>query len=142
MELVLRLVRRMAKHKINANSIAFCNEYVANGYNAVQAYVIAYPKSSLESAKGNANRLLRTPEIKEYIKELQRERFEALNISAERIACELAAMAFSDFDDNNNATSKLKALDLLQKQMGLQSQKMEVNGEQKIVISIGDDEDA
>lgn len=130
----------MAKQKINDNSISFCNEYVSNGYNAVQAYLKAYPKSSEMSAKGNANRLLRTPEIKEYIKELQRERFEALNISAERIACELASMAFSEFDENNSATSKLKALDLLQKQLGLQNQKMEINGKQDIIITIEEDE--
>lgn len=133
----------MAKQKINANSIAFCNEYVANGYNAVQAYVIAYPKSSLESARGNANRLLRTPEIKEYIKEIQKERFEALNISAERIACELAELAFSDFDDNNTASSKLKALDLLQKQLGLQTQKVDAKVETTTIkVTVEDEEDA
>lgn len=132
----------MAKQKINANSIAFCNEYVANGYNAVQAYVIAYPKSSLESARGNANRLLRTPEIKEYIKEIQKERFEALNISAERIACELAELAFSDFDDNNTASSKLKALDLLQKQLGLQTQKVDAKVETTTIkVTVEDEED-
>lgn len=133
----------MAKQKINANSIAFCNEYVANGYDAVRAYVIAYPKSSLESARGNANRLLRTPEIKEYIKEIQKERFEALNISAERIACELAQLAFSDFDDNNTASSKLKALDLLQKQLGLQTQKVDAKVETTTIkVTVEDEEDA
>lgn len=133
----------MAKQKINANSIAFCNEYVANGYDAVHAYIIAYPKSSLESARGNANRLLRTPEIKEYIKEIQKERFEALNISAERIACELAELAFSDFDDNNTASSKLKALDLLQKQLGLQTQKVDAKVETTTIkVTVEDEEDA
>ena len=131
----------MAKHKINDNSIAFCNEYVANGYNAVQAYVVAYPKSSFESAKGNANRLLRTPEIKEYIKELQRERFEALNISSDRIAVKLADIAFAGRKDEDYPVSaQLKALELLQKQLGLQNQKMEISGDQKIIISIGEDE--
>lgn len=129
----------MAKHKINSNSTAFCYEYVANGYKAVPAYMAAYPNSSEISAKANAHRLLNTPEIKELIREIQKERFEALNISAERIACELAGLAFSDFDDNNSATSKLKALDLLQKQLGLQNQKVELGGKQDVIINITGD---
>lgn len=132
----------MAKHKINPNSTAFCYEYVANGYKAIPAYLATYPNSTETSAKANSYRLLNYPEIKDLIREIQKERFEALNISAERIACELADLAFSDFDDNNSATSKLKALDLLQKQLGLQNQKVEMNGEQRIILTIGDDEDA
>lgn len=130
----------MSKPTLNPNSMAFCQEYVANGYNATEAYVVAYPKSSRKSASGNACTLLKKPEIKEYIKEIQRERFEALNICAERIACELADLAFSEFDDNNTATSKLKALDLLQKQLGLQNSKVELNGKQDIFITIGGEE--
>lgn len=128
----------MAKPKINGNSIAFCEEYISNGYNAYKAYMVAYPKSSEQSAKGNANRLLRTPEIKAYIKDLQKERFEALNISAERIAEKLAEIAFADKkDEDYTATAQLKALDLLQKQLGLQSQKVEMNGKQDVIINIG-----
>lgn len=130
----------MAKPVINANTIAFCNEYVANGYKATEAYLTAFPNSKKPSAENSAYRLLRKPEIKDYIKEIQKERFDALNISAERIACELSKLAFSEFDDNNSATSKLKALDLLQKQMGLQNAKIEMSGEQKIVITIGEDD--
>lgn len=130
----------MGKPILNPNSMAFCQEYVANGYRGDLAYKTAYPKCNDHSAKVGANRLLKTQEIKDYIKELQKERFEALNISAERIACELADLAFSEFDDNNTATSKLKALDLLQKQLGLQNSKVELNGKQDIVINIGGEE--
>lgn len=130
----------MATPVLNDKSRAFCQEYVANNYNAVKAYMVAYPTSTEVSSKSNANRLLRRPEIKEYIKEIQKERFEALNISADRIACELAGMAFSEFDDNNTATSKLKALDLLQKQLGLQNQKVELNGKQDVIINITGEE--
>ena len=52
--------------------------------------------------------------VKEYIRELQKERFEALNISAERVAEKLADIAFAAKDDNYyNVTAQLKALDLL-----------------------------
>lgn len=118
MGLVSRQVRRMA---LTPKQKAFCEEYVANGYHISNAYRIAYPDANEHSVKTNSYKIMKYPEVKEYIKELQKERFEALNISADRIACELAELAFSGFDDNNNATSKLKALDLLQKQLGLQN---------------------
>lgn len=127
---------------LTAKQSLFCQEYVANGYKRVPAYCKAFPDSSETSARVNAYKLLKRDDIKAYVKEIQKDRFEALNISADRIACELANMAFSDFDENNSATSKLKALDLLQKQLGLQNAKIEMNGEQKIIITIGDDEDA
>lgn len=120
----------------------FCEEYVANGYNATKAYNAAYPDAGEGTVRVNSCKLLKRDDIKNYIKQLQKERFEALNISAERIAEKLAEIAFAPKNDQDyTATSQLKALDLLQKQMGLQSQKMEVNGEQKIVISIGEDEE-
>lgn len=126
---------------LTAKQKTFAEEYVRNGYNSMQAYRVAYPDASDNTVRSSAYTVLKREEVKAYIRELQKEYFEALNISAERIACELAEMAFSNFDDNNTATSKLKALDLLQKQMGLQNQKMEINGEQKIVITIGEDEE-
>lgn len=139
MELVLRLVRRMA---LTVKQVAFCEEYVANGYSATKAYQTAYPDAGEGTAKVNSCKLLKRDDIKNYIKQLQKERFEALNISAERIAEKLAEIAFAPKNDQDyTATSQLKALDLLQKQMGLQNQKMEINGEQKIVISIGEDEE-
>lgn len=128
----------MSRQALNSQSKAFCEEYVANGYKATEAYMIAYPNSSRESARRSSSKVLLKPEIKQYIKEIQRERFEALNISADRIAEKLAEIAFADKKDTDyTATSQLKALDLLQKQLGLQSQKMELNGKQDIVINIG-----
>ena len=126
---------------LTAKQALFCEEYIANGYNGTRAYLSAFGDVEYKTAKCNASKLLKRDDIRGNIRELQKERFEALNLSAERIACELADLAFSEFDDNNTATSKLKALDLLQKQMGLQNQKMEISGEQKIVISIGEDEE-
>lgn len=128
----------MSRQALNSQSKAFCEEYVANGYKAVEAYMIAYPNSSRESAYRSSSKVLLKPEIKQYIKDIQRERFEALNISAERIAEKLAEIAFADKKDTDyTATSQLKALDLLQKQLGLQSQKMELNGKQDVIINIG-----
>ena len=128
--------------KLNANMDRFCREYVANGYNAQKAYMAAYKDSSEAAAKANASRLMKNPKIKEFIKELQKDKIEALNITAERLLEELSTMAFAEKgDEDYGANVKLKAIDLLQKQMGLQQQKIkaDVDTNQEIKVTIEDD---
>ena len=120
----------------------FAREYIANHYNGTQAYLKVY-ECSYENAARKAWGLVHKPEVQEYIKELQKERVEALNISADRLLEELAQMAFAEKgDEDYPANIKVRALDLLQKQMGLQSQKIEanVNQETTIVVDIEEEE--
>lgn len=112
--------------KLTAKQKAFCENYVSNGYKLVKAYMDAFG-SSYEVANAEQWKLMKKEPIKTYIKELQKERFEALGVSAERIAQELSKMAFAELDENNTTTSKARALELLQKQMGLQTQKVEAD---------------
>ncbi len=115
---------------------AFCEEYVANGCNASQAYSVAY-ECPIESARKRYCKTFRKPEVKEYIARLQKEAFEAAAINAERVALKLADIAFADKDDEVYVVSaQLKALDLLQKQLGLQKQKLEADVNTNIVINI------
>lgn len=82
-------------------------------------------------------KLLKQESVKEYIKEIQKDRFEALNISADRIAEKLSDIAFAEKgDETYNTQAQLKALDLLQKQLGLQTQKVDANVSTDIVINI------
>ena len=116
---------------------AFCEEYVANGGNASRAYFAAYDTSSIENARKAYCKVFRKPEVKEYIRELQKEAFAAACISAERVALKLADIAFADKEDEQyNATAQLKALDLLQKQLGLQKQHIEADVHTSIEINI------
>ena len=120
----------------------FAREYIANHYNGTQAYLKVY-ECSYENAARKAWGLVHKPEVQEYSKELQKERVEALNISADRLLEELAQMAFAEKgDEDYPANIKVRALDLLQKQMGLQSQKIEanVNQETTIVVDIEEEE--
>ena len=115
---------------------AFCEEYVANGGNASRAYYAVYD-TSLENARKIYCKVFRKPEVKEYIAALQKEAFAAACINAERVALRLSDIAFADKDDEiYNISAQLKALDLLQKQLGLQHQKLEadINTEINIVI--------
>ena len=114
----------------------FCEEYVANGFNASQAYAKAYDKDIEYSRKAYC-KTFRKPDVKEYIAKLQQEAFEMACITAERVALKLAEIAFSEKgDDYYNASSQLKALDLLQKQLGVQHQKIEADLHTDIVINI------
>lgn len=115
---------------------AFCEEYVANGGNASRAYFAAYD-TSIENARKAYCKVFRKPEVKEYITALQKEAFAAACISAERVALKLADIAFADKDDEYYVPSaQLKALDLLQKQLGLQKQQIEADLHTDININI------
>lgn len=109
----------------------FCENYLANGYNAVQAYFDAFPDADKNNPKPSYPYvLMKKPEIKTYIDNRRKEIYESLNIDAERIAQELADMAFAaKGDEKYSASVKLKALELLQKQFGLQNQKFETKQE-------------
>lgn len=115
---------------------AFCEEYIANGCNASRAYEKVYG-CSIEDARKRYCKTFRKPEIKEYIKALQKEAFEEACITAERVALKLADIAFSEKEDEvYGASAQLKALDLLQKQLGLQQQKIQAEVSTDINITI------
>ena len=118
---------------------AFCEEYVNNGYNSSQAYCKVY-ECSIEDARKRYCKTFRKPEVKEYIAALQKEAFAAAAISAERVALKLSDIAFAEKnDDVYIITAQLKALELLQKQMGLQKQTIEADINTNIIINIEED---
>lgn len=115
---------------------AFCEEYVVNGCNSSRAYQKVYG-CSIEDARKRYCKTFRKPEVKEYITALQKAAFEEACITAERVALKLADIAFAAKDDEiYGITSQLKALDLLQKQLGLQKQHIEAEVSTDIKITI------
>lgn len=124
------------ERQLTAKQKAFCEEYVANGYNGMLAYMKAY-ESSETTARGNAYKVAKNPRVQEYIKELQKDAYEQACINAERVALKLAEIAFAEKDDEYYVpSSQLKALDLLQKQLGLQTSKVEADVKNNINITI------
>lgn len=121
---------------LNEKQRKFCELYVSNGYKQGEAYLEAYGLTDMDSARAGACRILKNQKIREYITQLQKEAFEAQCINAERVATKLAEIAFADKSDQYyTAPNQLKALDLLQKQLGLQNQKIEMSS-QDININI------
>lgn len=116
----------MTKQQIN-----FCEQYLSNGYNALDAYFAAFPNAKKSNRRPSyPYTLLKDEEIKAYIEQRRQEIYEGLNIDAIRIAQELSDIAFAAKGDEIYGTgSKLKALELLQKQFGLQNQKIETKQE-------------
>lgn len=124
----------------NKNKL-FIEEYVANGYkDQAECYQRIYPDASWSTCLTNSSKVLARPEAKQYMRDYQHERFEKLNINADRIAEELAKSAFGEVSEESSYkySDKLKALDLLQKQLGLQTTKQEIKAD-KLQISIGVD---
>lgn len=114
---------------LNAKQKLFCENYVSNGYKLTQAYMDAFGVS-YEVANANQWRLMKKDAIKGYIAELQHERFEALGMNADRIAKMLTDIAT---DPDASRTEQMKALELIQKQMGLQTQRVEADVKTTII---------
>lgn len=109
---------------LTAKQKLFCEEYVSNGYKLNDAYRAAYPNASYETANAEQWKLMKKEPIKAYIRELQHERFEALHITADKIATKLQEIID---DPESTKAEQMRALELIQKQMGLQTQKVEAN---------------
>lgn len=105
----------------------FCETYLSNGYNALDAYHNSFGNKS-NKKPSYPYTLLKMPEIKEYIAQRRQEMYESLNLDSMRVISELADIAFADKGDEvYNVTAKLKALEQLSKNMGLQANKLENN---------------
>lgn len=127
----------MSEKKLTAKQKLFCENYVANGYKLQKAYMDAYPDANPATANKEAWKLMKREPINALINEIQRERFEALHMNANRIAQKLTEIVE---DPESTKAEQMRALELIQKQMGLQTQKVDANVKQT-VISIGVDED-
>lgn len=126
----------MKEEKLNNNQITFCQEYVNNGLNGMQAYLKAYKTCKREdTAKVNASRLLTNANIQNYIKALQekiedetimtaKERMKWLSEVIKDIQTEQIKIKLPDGSDevlymkNADLNTKLKAIDTLNKMTG------------------------
>lgn len=119
-----------AEYGLTTQEMEFCHHYAAQNFsNATQAYLKAYG-GGYNTANTRGPWLLKKEKVREYLYMLQKDAYEAALITPERVAKELADIAFAAKGDKDySATSKLKALDLLQKQLGLQQQRVKVEPE-------------
>ena len=125
---------------INTKQQDFIMEYISNGFNGIQAYLSAYPNSTVKTAKTNTSQHTGKDEIREEIERQVKMILEAKHITAERVLLEIADIAFAlKGDEVYDVKAKLKALELLQKQMGLQTTNSNINATIEPVIFEGED---
>lgn len=101
----------------------FAENYLANGFNAREAYYSAFGENG-NKQPSYPYTLLKNKDIADYIQKRREEIYESLNIDATRVMQEIADIAFEPRNEKNVA-SKLKALELLSKNLSLQTQKIE-----------------
>ena len=129
------MAERKKKKGLTTIQRKFLEEYVKD-YNGTRAYMRACPNVTYSSAHTLSGRILKMPEAKEYLDKLEREIYEAYRINAEHIATELAKIAF--MDDEATKKDKMKAMELLQKQLGLQQQNIKADVNNDIIITVGE----
>ena len=122
--------------RLTEKEVAVCECYVFEGLSATKAYQKVYG-CAYNSASANSVKVMKKDAVREYIESLQKEAFKASCLTAEKVALKLSEIAFAEKgDEDYNATAQLKALDLLQKQMGLQKQHIEQEIKTNINITV------
>lgn len=130
----------VSKGTLTEKQKLFCENYIANGFNALKAYEDAFGVKKNKSKPSYPYTLLANENVKEYIKARRQEIYDSLNIDAIRIIQELADMAFAAKDDAIYVpTVKLRALEQLSKNLGLQTQKIETKDVIEVSLEENDD---
>ena len=123
----------MAKSKLGltAKERAFCEAYVKT-YNAGQAYMEIYDCKP-STALSDGYKMLKRPEIINYIKELQQALTERYVDAAAIILDELMKDVLYRDENGNHSPTWLKSADLAQKQLGLQKLKADIQAENTVI---------
>ena len=100
----------------------FAETYLANGFNAMEAYKDVFGDKDNKNSPSYPYKLLKNKNIAPYLEQRRKEIYDSLNIDAMRVMEEISKIAFNE---NTNISAKLKALELLSKNLSLQTQKVE-----------------
>ena len=110
-------------------------------YNQTAAYNAIYPSQgrSERTLQTAASRFFHNPRVMKYKEERLQEIYDEANINAQTIALRLASVAFDTRDENTSFA--LKAIDLLQKQLGLQNKNINLDADINAAVQIVEDID-
>ena len=110
-------------------------------YNQTAAYNAIYPSQgrSERTLQTAASRFFHNPRVMKYKEERLQEIYDEANINAQTIALRLASVAFDNRDEN--ISFALKAIDLLQKQLGLQNKNINLDADINAAVQIIEDID-
>lgn len=123
---------------LTAKQMKFCEEYAICG-NGTQSYLIAFETENRKTARDNASKLLAKPEIQEYVKEVRKEYISRVGDKAEFLAAQLIDEISYRDEDGKKSPNWIAAINLLQKQCGLQQTKVDaIVNTPDIHITIGE----
>lgn len=108
-------------------------------YNQTAAYNAIYPSQgrSAHTLQTAASKFFHNPRVMKYKEERLQELYDEANINAQSIALKLASIAFDD--DEEKVSFSLKAIDLLQKQLGLQNKNINLDADVNAAVQIVED---
>ena len=125
---------RLNPHGLTDQQDRFCQEYVANGGNATQAYIKA--GYSGNGARQSAWKLLTNTDIQVRIEDLQAEAAERVRVTQDDVLRKLMQMALEGHAQQES--SVVKCTELLGKHLGMFPTKMEIDfqGERSKIIGV------
>lgn len=112
------------KHKVDENGLTsadriFCQEYVDNGNNATQAYLVSHPRVTTKTANTNSLKLLSKAVIQAGVKRCEEKALYAAGVNRGKIIQRLALRAFCKEKIKHSEYGEQAALDKLCKIMKL-----------------------
>ena len=134
---------------LNIQQEKFCVEFVSNGGNGQQAYQAVYGADA-NTARVNASRLLKKPEVQERLKELQAEANSEKILSAQELKERLSAIGRREvtetiFLPNGEQVQKpvairdaIRAMETLARISGLYATKPDTEIKNQVVVIVDD----
>lgn len=110
----------------NMHHEIFAQEVAKNMGNYTQAYLIAYPDASTETAQGHAHNLAKRPEVASAIKYYKELFLKDLKITKEHVLMKVLRIQ-KKTENNEDYSNSLKACDMLAKMAGAYSPETQVN---------------
>lgn len=133
----------------------FADEYIANGRNATQAYKAISPNAKDTTCASKGYEWIRKGEIARYIRDKTKERLDASNLTAQDVLDELIEIGFGKaqkgisrvtdnqtgevikdllFEANARTEDRLKALELIGKNLTMWTDKQEIEHSGNIIF--------
>ena len=101
--------------KLSIKHKAFCDEYLTNGLNQLQAYKSVY-KCSDKTAQSNATRVMENEGVRQYLQEQQEKTAERLEITKEGLLQDLIQIKENNIE--TRPATAMKAIEIINKMSG------------------------
>jgi len=148
--------RKESEMELNTKELIFANEYIANGQNATQAYLKAFPGVTYGTARAEGSKLSAKPSIRAYIDAELKKIEEKAILSRDEILRLLAEGARGKMKEQKPVFNpakgtietvevdiapkdRMKALELAGKTMNLFTDKLDLSGDIEIKVEIDED---